>query len=126
MAAVKGKNTAPELFVRRLVHRLGYRYTLHGGYLPGKPDLVFASRRKVIFVHGCFWHMHRCKQGRNAPVSNVMYWEGKRSRNRDRDRDHLKELKREGWDVLVIWECWLRQPERVVAKLKTFFESAGR
>lgn len=108
MAAVKGKNTSPELLIRSLVHKLGYRYTLHDPRLPGKPDLVFPWRKKIIFVHGCFWHMHSCRQGKNAPATNVEYWERKRTRNRDRDRKHIKALTRAGWGVMTIWECRLK------------------
>jgi DNA mismatch endonuclease (patch repair protein) len=120
MAAVRGKNTTPEMFVRRLVHSLGFRYGLHTNSLPGKPDLVFRSRRKVIFVHGCFWHMHSCKHGRNAPVSNVEYWGRKRAGNFQRDREHVKALKKAGWRVLVIWECGLKDERRLRNRLLAF------
>ena len=120
MAAVKGKHTQPELIIRRLAHSLGFRYRLHVDSLPGKPDLVFPSRRKVIFVHGCFWHSHRCKHGLKAPASNVNYWTRKRTRNRERDAKHIKELKRAGWQPLVIWECWLRAPKTLPDRLERF------
>ena len=120
MAAVKGRDTTPELAARRLIHRLGYRYVLHLEKLPGKPDLVFPSRRKVIFVHGCFWHMHRCKHGRKAPVSNVRYWERKRTGNRARDRRNTAALKAAGWDVLVVWECWTRNLGSLSARIVGF------
>lgn len=95
----------PEMAVRRLVHSLGYRYRLHGKDLPGKPDLVFPSRRKAIMVHGCFWHMHDCRRGYRAPKENSGYWSAKIARNRERDLQTQAELRSLGWDVLVIWEC---------------------
>jgi len=105
MRAVKSKDTKPELLVRRLVHSLGYRYRLHRRDLPGCPDIVFGPRRKVIFVHGCFWHGHSCKRGNRMPRSNADYWEKKISRNIERDEQAISDLTAEGWDVLVVWEC---------------------
>lgn len=107
MAAIRSKDMKPELKVRSLVHRLGYRYRLHTKDLPGKPDLVFRPRKKVIFVHGCFWHQHAkqsCRDGR-APKSNLGYWAGKLARNIERDARHLAGLRKMGWRVLVVWEC---------------------
>ena len=105
MSRVRAKDTKPEMFVRRLVYSLGFRYRLHRRDLPGKPDLVFPSRHAVIFVHGCFWHRH-AKCGR-LPKSRLDYWLPKLNRNKARDRQHLKALTRDGWRVLVIWECEL-------------------
>lgn len=104
MRAIRSSNTEPELVVRRLVHRCGFRYRLHKRELPGKPDLVFSSRKAVIFVHGCFWHMHECQNVR-VPKSNVGYWRPKLERNRQRDRDQLATLTELGWRILTIWEC---------------------
>ena len=107
MAAIRSTGMKPEMLVRSLVHRLGYRFRLHVRDLPGKPDLVFRSRKKVIFVHGCFWHQHAklsCKDGR-APKSNLGYWAGKLARNVTRDAGHIERLKALGFRVLVIWEC---------------------
>ena len=107
MAAIRSTGTKPEMLVRSLVHRLGYRFRLHARDLPGKPDLVFRSRRKVIFVHGCFWHQHAklsCKDGR-APKSNLGYWAAKFVRNVTRDARNIDALKALGFRVLVIWEC---------------------
>lgn len=107
MAAIRSTGMKPEMMVRSLVHRMGYRYRLHAKDLPGKPDLVFRPRRKVIFVHGCFWHQHRkasCKDGR-APKSNLGYWTAKLARNAERDRKNTEALKKLGWKVLVLWEC---------------------
>lgn len=107
MAAIRSKDMKPEMIVRSLVHSMGYRYRLHAKDLPGKPDLVFRSRKKTIFVHGCFWHQHpkkSCKDGR-APKSNLGYWTGKLARNVARDAHNLMALRKLGWRSLVIWEC---------------------
>jgi DNA mismatch endonuclease (patch repair protein) len=106
MAAVRSKNTQPEMLVRRLVHSMGYRYRIHKHELPGKPDLVFSGRHKVIFVHGCFWHQHGCK-GSHLPKTNRRYWLPKLKRNRARDAEHLKALRAGGWRSLILWECEL-------------------
>lgn len=105
MRSVKSGNTSPELVVRRLVHAMGFRYRLHGRDLPGQPDLVFPRLGKLIFVHGCFWHRHRCAAGQSTPASRVDYWQAKFDRNVARDRRTLAKLRREGWSVLVVWEC---------------------
>jgi DNA mismatch endonuclease, patch repair protein len=109
MAKIRGKNTKPELLVRKLLHARGYRYRLHGSAgsqrLPGKPDLVFAGRRKVIFVNGCFWHAHDCRVGRHAPKSNAEFWDAKRSRTAARDKVQEAALQEAGWQVLTVWEC---------------------
>jgi len=110
MQAVKSKNTKPELIVRRLLHAAGYRYRLHGKSLPGKPDLVFAGRHKVIFVHGCFWHGHDCKRGARMPATNAQYWSAKISRNKQRDAEHIHAIRRAGWRVLTVWECEIKLP----------------
>jgi DNA mismatch endonuclease (patch repair protein) len=112
MSRIRSKNTAPEMIVRSFVHRLGYRYRLHGKNLPGKPDLVFASRKKIILVHGCFWHMHDCSYGKVIPKSNAEYWQTKRLMNRERDRKHLSELEHLGWETLIVWEC-MTKPRNV-------------
>jgi DNA mismatch endonuclease (patch repair protein) len=119
MRAVKSKDTKPEWTVRRLLHAVGYRYRLHGKALPGKPDLVFAGRRKVIFVHGCFWHGHDCARGARQPKTNAGYWSAKIARNRDRDRAHLAALRAQGWQVRFVWECEIKKPG-LLAKLKRF------
>jgi DNA mismatch endonuclease (patch repair protein) len=107
MRAIKSKDMLPELKVRKLVHKLGYRFRLHRSTLPGRPDLVFPKLRKVIFVHGCFWHQHSSStcQIAHSPRSNKAYWKPKFARNIKRDRDTRKKLKVMGWDTLVIWEC---------------------
>lgn len=124
MRAVRSTDTSPEMTVRRLLYANGYRYRLHCPDLPGKPDLVFASRRKVIFIHGCFWHQHRCRRGRRMPKSNQDYWKTKLRRNVERDRATRRRLGRQGWRVLTVWECQIsRWPvERLKQKLWQFLD----
>lgn len=109
----------PELKVRSLVHRLGYRFRLHRKDLPGKPDLVFGPRRKVIFVHGCFWHFHTCPAS-HLPKSNQEYWVPKLEMNKARDKKNLDALEAQGWQALVIWECEARDERALVKRLKAF------
>ena len=106
--------------VRRLAHAMGYRYRLHGKNLPGKPDLVFSSRRKVIFVHGCFWHQHRGCKAAHVPRSNLDYWLPKLARNKARDTRSKRELRRMGWDWLVVWECETPDTKALVKRLRGF------
>jgi DNA mismatch endonuclease (patch repair protein) len=122
MARIRARDTKPEMVVRRMLHRLGYRYRLHGKALPGKPDLVFTSRRKVIFVHGCFWHQHEataCLDGRK-PKSNTDYWHPKLARNVERDQQHVEKLRAEGWCVLVVWDCEMRDQALLMKRLLDF------
>jgi len=119
MRAIRSKDTQPELAVRSLVHRLGYRFRLHRPDLPGKPDLAFPARRKVIFVHGCFWHSHACKTGL-IPKSNRDFWLPKLRKNKRRDRKNLEALTQLGWRVLVIWECEVPHRERLTRTLTRF------
>jgi DNA mismatch endonuclease (patch repair protein) len=121
MRAVKGKNTKPEWVIRRLLHTAGYRYRLHAKQLPGKPDLVFSGRRKVIFVHGCFWHGHGCARGARQPKANAVYWSAKIGRNRQRDIKHLAALRADGWKAHIVWECEIKKPE-LLARLRRFLE----
>jgi DNA mismatch endonuclease (patch repair protein) len=121
MRAIRSKDMLPELSVRSLVHNLGYRFRLHRKDLPGKPDLVFGPRRKVIFVHGCFWHSHSCKIA-HVPRSNVNYWGPKLEKNRVRDRKSLKALKAEGWTSLVVWECETRNEYLLTKRLSGFLQ----
>ena len=104
MSRVRGKDTKPEMIVRRLAHRLGYRFRLHRRDLPGSPDLVFPGRKKVIFVHGCYWHRHNCKKS-TVPKTNVEFWRDKFLKNVERDDKNLKKTKNLGWTPLVIWQC---------------------
>lgn len=122
MSHIRAKGMVPEMVVRRLVHGMGYRYRLHCKDLPGKPDLVFSSRHKVLFVHGCFWHQHddpACKIAR-VPRSNRDYWIPKLARNKARDAQHQAMLREMGWDVLVIWECQLKDIEKLTRRLRKF------
>lgn len=126
MRAIRSKDMLPELAVRILVHKLGYRYRLHKKDLPGKPDLVFASRWKVIFVHGCFWHSHGCKLS-HMPKSNVGYWGPKLDRNRIRDLRNVEALTAAGWRSLVIWECEMGDLAGLRKRVMKFLgESASR
>jgi DNA mismatch endonuclease, patch repair protein len=120
MRAVKDRDTVPEMLVRRIAHRMGYRYRLHRKDLPGKPDLVFPSRRKMVFVHGCFWHGHECKRGARIPKANRDYWQAKIARNRARDTKNQESLYNMGWRVLVVWECETKDYEALAAKLRDF------
>jgi DNA mismatch endonuclease (patch repair protein) len=112
MRSVHSKNTKPEVAVRTLLHSLGYRYRLHSADLPGSPDIVFAGRRKVIFIHGCFWHQHSGCKSADRPSANSDYWRTKLDRNMVRDRQILEALHALGWSALVIWECETRKAER--------------
>lgn len=120
MASIPQKDTKPEVVVRRLVHSLGYRFRLHRRDLPGTPDIVLPRLRKVIFVHGCFWHRHGCRKT-TTPASNVEFWADKFDANRARDRRAVRLLRRDGWECFVVWECqtkrlnWLQ--ERLAAYL---------
>ncbi len=129
MSKIRGKNTKPELLVRKLLHAKGYRYRLHGQSgavkLPGRPDLVFAGRRKVIFVNGCFWHSHDCKAGQRAPAANAEFWEAKRTRTRERDALQREQLKAAGWQVHTVWECQLKDKSVLEERLTAFLESAA-
>jgi DNA mismatch endonuclease (patch repair protein) len=120
MSQIRNKNTKPEIIVRSIVHRMGFRFSLHNKKLPGKPDIVLCRHKKIIFVHGCFWHIHNCKYGRVKPATNAEFWATKRQRNAARDKENIKQLKKLDWRVLVIWECQIRKPESVVKKIRKF------
>lgn len=127
MRAIRSKNMRPEMIVRRLMHRLGYRYRLHKTDLPGKPDLVFRSRRKAIFVHGCFWHQHKDSQCKivRVPKSRLDYWLTKLTRNVKRDEQHMAALEEGGWDVLCVWECEIERKDlgALAERIVVFMES---
>lgn len=125
MRRVKGRDTTPELKVRRLLTALGARYRLHRNDLPGKPDVVMARRRLAIFVHGCFWHGHDCARGARVPKANRDYWLGKVARNRERDVSHRAALEAAGWRVETIWECEMKDEAALRERLATLLESAG-
>ena len=124
MRAIRSKDTEPEMAVRSVVHGLGYRFRLHRQDLPGTPDLVFPARRKVIFVHGCFWHSHACKTGL-IPKSNRDFWLPKLRRNKMRDRRNLEVLAQQGWDALVIWQCELKNSSAVSRRVRQFLGPNG-
>jgi len=120
MARIRSKNTGLELHVRNAIYQMGYRYRLHVRELPGKPDIVFPGRRKVIFVHGCFWHQHSgCREGR-VPTSRRDYWVPKLERTVARDAAHIDQLRNAGWEVLVLWECEILRDSN---ELRTIIEN---
>jgi len=121
MSRIKSKDSVPELGLRSLIHRMGYRFRLHRKSLPGTPDLVFPAKEKVIFLHGCFWHGHICKKEK-MPKTRVSYWEEKIVANRKRDRRCLRELRKMGWQTLIVWECDLKHSDKLMAKIKKFLE----
>lgn len=121
MAAVRGENTRPELVVRRLLFRLGYRYRLQAKDLPGRPDIVFRSRRCAVFVNGCFWHGHDCARA-SLPTSNIEFWKRKISGNRSRDRRVLMKLRRAGWRAITIWQCQTKNEARLRRRLCSFLD----
>lgn len=128
MSRIRSKGMKPEMMVRRAAHRLGYRFRLHRRDLPGTPDLVFPSRRKIIFVHGCFWHQHQdpaCKAA-HTPRSNSAYWFPKLRRNVERDHAAREKLEAEGWQVLELWECETKDKDRVERDLQAFLSSKTR
>lgn len=119
MSAVRQKNTGPELQLRRLLHREGYRYRLHERSLPGTPDIVFPSRKKAIFVNGCFWHGHDCRAGR-PPSSNTEFWKEKIARNTSRDAVKLADLEALGWASLIVWQCELKRVDKILDRVSSF------
>lgn len=121
MSRVRGKNTTPEMRVRRIAHSLGLRYRLHRRDLPGRPDLTFAKYRVALFVHGCFWHRHpQCRKA-SDPKSRVDYWQAKFAANVDRDARVKQDLERLGWHVAMIWECETKSPDEIEAALRDIF-----
>lgn len=125
MRAVRARDTGPEMVVRRLLHRLGYRFRLHRRDLPGTPDLAFPGRRRVIFVHGCFWHGHDCPRGARVPKRNADYWRAKIARNVARDAEQQAALAARGWAALTVWECALKDREALAADLVAFLGPPG-
>ncbi len=122
MSKVRSKNTSPELAVRRLIFSLGYRYRLHAEYLPGKPDLAFPGRKKVIFVHGCFWHGHDCKRG-GVPATNKEFWLPKLEKNKVRDSETFSRFVDMGWKALVIWQCQLKDKDALKTAIVNFLNN---
>lgn len=123
MARVRAKDTAPELAVRRLVHGMGYRYRLHRRNLPGTPDLVFIGRRKVIFVHGCFWHRHLGCAAARVPKTRTEFWQAKLQGNSERDARNIGALHTKGWDVMIVWECELKDMVLLMARIRSFLDA---
>jgi DNA mismatch endonuclease (patch repair protein) len=123
MAAVHSEDTGPEMAVRRILHGLGYRYRLHVRALPGRPDMVFPARRKIVFVHGCFWHRHGDCQYATSPKTRKVFWQSKFADNVERDRRAKRELKRMGWTVLTVWQCELKKRERLTRRLNDFLSN---
>lgn len=123
MARIRSKDSRPEMVVRRLVFALGYRYRLHAKNLPGCPDLVFRPRRKVIFIHGCFWHLHANCPIARMPKSRLDFWTPKLEGNRERDDKNERALKREGWKVLIIWECQIKDAAKLENRIRRFLDA---
>ena len=124
MSRIRSKNTCPEMIVRSCVYRMGYRYRLHDKKLPGKPDLVLSRHRKVIFVHGCYWHRHSCKKGRSIPETRKKFWQTKLEGNKERDKRNRRKLNNLGWKVLIIWECQIKNQEKVIDKIANFLKGS--
>jgi len=120
MAAIRGKDTKPEMAVRSVLDALKVKYDLHRPDLPGKPDIVLARRRKIIFVHGCFFHMHRCRYGRVVPATNRWFWNDKRVKNRERDKRNRVVLRKKGWRLFTVWECWTKVPRKLTERIAGF------
>jgi DNA mismatch endonuclease, patch repair protein len=121
MAAIRYKNTKPEIVVRRLLCEMGLRYRLHRKDLPGKPDIVMPGRKTAIFVHGCFFHMHKCRYGRVVPATNAAFWLTKRTGNATRDKRNTRQLRKLGWSVFTVWECQTKEPDRLKSHLTSLF-----
>jgi DNA mismatch endonuclease (patch repair protein) len=122
MARVKGKNTKPEILVRSMVHRMGYRFRLHNRTLPGNPDLTLPKYNKVIFVHGCFWHGHKGCIRSKRPSTNQEFWNEKLDKNIQRDKRNISKLRKSGWTPLVIWSCEIKKENQLKKKLHRFME----
>lgn len=120
MSQIKGKDTAPEIRLRQLLHHRGYRFRLHRKDLPGKPDIVFSGRKKVIFVHGCFWHQHKGCDECRVPGSRRDYWKAKLEKNKKRDTDAQRALRALGWSVEIVWECELNDHPLLMARMDRF------
>lgn len=122
MARIRGKDSKPELCVRCILHKLGYRFRLHNKQLPGKPDICLPKYKTVIFIHGCYWHRHDCKKGRSFPATNANFWEAKFNGNVERDKRNLSDLEHLGWKTLVIWECEIKEPLHLQKRLQSFLK----
>ncbi|MEO5957934.1 MAG: very short patch repair endonuclease [Opitutaceae bacterium] len=125
MASVGTRDTGPEVALRKALHRLGYRYRTSYPTLPGRPDIAFPRLRKVIFVHGCFWHGHHCRWGK-LPKSRPEYWVPKLATNRSRDSRVLRSVRRAGWKAFVVWQCQIRNLDKALPRVLKFLRSSGR
>lgn len=123
MAQIKGKNTKPEIFLRSIVHRMGYRYRLHRRDLPGNPDLTFPKHNKVIFMHGCFWHGHKGCSRSKRPSTNQEFWNEKLYKNLKRDKRNILKLKKMGWSPLIVWSCEIQDTDKLTRKLDRFLSA---
>jgi DNA mismatch endonuclease (patch repair protein) len=123
MSRIRSADTKPEIIVRQAVHAMGYRFRLHRRDLPGRPDIVLPRHSKVVFVHGCFWHRHSCREGRRRPKSRLDYWIPKIEGNVTRDRRARRALRRLGWDVLVVWECQTKDQDLLESRLQRFLSN---
>ena len=126
MAGIRGRDTKPELIVRRVLHRLGFRFRLHRRDLPGSPDIVLPRHRTVVLVHGCFWHVHSCSKGRVKPKTRAEFWENKRQGNVRRDRRVVRRLRRDTWHVITVWECQTQDVDRLASRLEHALGSPRR
>jgi DNA mismatch endonuclease (patch repair protein) len=125
MSRIKGRNTAPEVQVRSILHRAGFRFRLHRKSLPGKPDIVLPKRDAVIFVHGCFWHRHQACRNCTTPKTNADFWQTKFDGNVARDQQNAKTLRKMGWKVVVVWECELASPDKLLRRLLRLLGDPG-
>lgn len=125
MSRIRYRDTRPEMLVRSVVHRLGYRYRLHKSDLPGKPDIVLVRYKKIIDVYGCFFHMHNCKYGNVTPATNTEFWQTKRRSNVERDLRNQKTLRQKGWHLMVVWECETKNLDVLKKKLVTFLQKSS-
>ena len=123
MSRIRKTDTTPELIVRKIIHNIGYRFRLYKKDLPGCPDIVLPRHKKIVFVHGCWWHRHNCKLGRRMPKTRLDYWIPKFRANKERHKRNLVKLKRQGWEVLTVWECQTKDVEKLRKKLETFLSS---
>ena len=123
MSRIRAKDTKPEIAVRKIIHKLGFRYSLHKKNLPGCPDIVLSRHQKIIFVNGCWWHRHDCRLGRRTPKSRSEYWLPKLRKNKERQKINLQKLRRDGWKVLTVWECQTKNLSKLTHKLETFLNS---
>ena len=123
MSRIRKTDTSPEMAVRKIIHGLGYRYRLYNNDLPGCPDIVLSRHRKIIFVNGCWWHRHNCRLGRRSPKSRLSYWLPKLNANKERYKINLRKLRNQKWKVLTVWECQIRNSEKLIPRLQTFLKS---